>query len=387
VHPAPLANVGAGQLNIQALKLKIKPNRKCGPQESTPGHWIHIDCNQYTPVKLARAFSPRKLQLFTKGGLRLDSPGGQLPDGVDHRNDGTEGPIKDQGQVGSCTSFSLSSAMDNAIRRMNKPDTTSSLHLWSHYGYPDMQTAGDSNVNKPIVTWESWPYDERVACELDRSGEGDCGPYAPPAIPGSGAVDAQVQAKIKDADSKGHWKVTGYDTIPGDPDTIASILATGADVWFSMNIGSTWMSPQGDTIADWTWDQVEGGHAILFAGYRHKNGQRQFLVHNSWGKDWGDGGYAWISDNAVKQFIKHAYKVVISDTSAPPPPPSDPNALTDDDCAENELVDSVSGQCSAMCPDDSRPASGQCGGAAAAKRPPAKQEPKVEPKHEEPKRH
>ena len=97
----------------------------------------------------------------------------------------------------------------------------------------------------------------------------------------------------------------------------------------------------------------------------------------------------------VGQFIKHAYKVTVTDTTAAPPPaptpapapqaaaspqapaapaappsPStDPNALTDDDCAENQLVDSVTGQCADMCPDDSRPASGQCGGAAGAKKP------------------
>jgi hypothetical protein len=131
-----------------------------------------------------------------------------------------------------------------------------------------------------------------------------------------------------------------------------------------MNIGSTWMNPNGDTIGDWTSAQIEGGHAILFAGYRHKNGQRQFLVHNSWGKDWGDGGYAWISENALKQFIKHAYKVVVTDTAAPPAPPATPAAggLTDDDCGVTQLVDSVTGQCAEMCPDDSRPAAGACGG-------------------------
>jgi hypothetical protein len=50
---------------------------------------------------------------------------------------------------------------------------------------------------------------------------------------------------------------------------------------------------------------------------------------------------------------------------SPPPqptPPPNPNALTDDDCGENELVDSVTGQCAAMCPDDSRPANGKCTG-------------------------
>jgi hypothetical protein len=362
VHPPPAPNLVV-HLNTQALKLKIRPNARCGPRESTPGHWIHIDCNQYQAVSVAKPPNEKKVKLLLLGGLKLDQPiSGSLPDEIDHRNDGTEGPIKDQGQVGSCTAFSLSSAMDNAIRRLNKGDTTSSLHIWSHYGYPDMKTAGDDTVNKSIATWDTWPYDERVACELDRSGDGDCGPYSPPVVPGGYAADSTVEAKIKDSDQKGHYKVTEYDEITGNGDSIAAYLATGADVWASMNIGSTWMSPSGDTIADWTSAQIEGGHAILFAGYRHKNGQRQFLVHNSWGKDWGDGGYAWISENALKEFIKHAYKVVVTDTSAPPPPPSAPSAggLTDDDCGVTQLVDSVTGQCAEMCPDDSRPAAGAC---------------------------
>jgi hypothetical protein len=333
----------------------------------------------HTPVKQAKAFSPRKLNLLLRGALRVDNPqamrpavagaaGGQsaLPDAVDHRADGTEGPIKDQGQVGSCTAFSLSSAVDNAIRRQNKNDTTSSLHIWSHYGFPAMGSAGDGNLNKPIAVWDIWPYDERVACGLDQDGEGDCGPYAPPIVPGSSSHDPVVQAKIHDSDGKGHWKVTEYDEIRSDPDTIAAMLATGADVWFSMNIGSTWMGPHGDAIPDWNDAQLEGGHAVLFSGYRHKGGGREFLVHNSWGKDWGDHGFAYVSEAMVRSYIKHAYKLVVVDTSQPPPPPSDPNALTDDDCGEDQLVDSVTGQCGVICPDDSRPADGKCGTAAGA---------------------
>jgi hypothetical protein len=398
VHPPPAQNAGVGSLDIHGLKLKIRPNRTCGPRESTPGHWIHIDCNQYTAVASARPFSQRKLRFMLGGGAKLDAPI-SLADTSDHRADGTEGPMKDQGQVGSCTSFSLSTAMDNAIRRQNKPDTTSSLHIWSHYGYPDMHTAGDDNLNKPIATWELWPYDERVACEIDQSGDGDCGPYAPPVVPGAAGRDPQVQAKIKDLDARGHWKVTAYDELDTNPDTLAQYLSTGADVWCSMNIGSTWLRVNGDTIADWTPAQVEGGHAVVLSGYRHQNGQRQFLVHNSWGTDWGDKGYAWVSEKSVIQFIKRAYKVTVTDTSAPPPPPpavtpvsttpatpppaDDPNALTDDDCAENQLVDAVSGQCAEMCPDDSRPANGQCGGTASARKPvvPAQPPPKVLIRH------
>ena len=135
------------------------------------GHWIHLDCNLHAPIAIAKPFSPRKLNLLAKGMLKIDNPpiihfGAGTPaaisESVDHRNEGTEGPIKDQGQVGACTAFSLSSAMDNAIRRQNKNDTISSLHLWSHYGIPVISNAGDANVNKTIAAWAVWPYDERA---------------------------------------------------------------------------------------------------------------------------------------------------------------------------------------------------------------------------------
>jgi hypothetical protein len=386
VHPPPLQNAGGSQLDVQGLKLKLRISRKCGPREVPPnsGHWIHLDCNPHLAVTSAKPFSIRKIRLMLGGRLKLDSPVGQaggpvelgnggaaaLPDAVDHRMDGTEGPIADQGQVGACTAFSLASAMDNGIRRQNKSDTMSPMQIWSHYGFPVIKDAGDENVNKPIATWDAWPYDERSACEIDRSGEGDCGPYFPPVIPGTAGLDPQMKARVRDTDSKGHWRVTEYDEIASDPDAIAAMLASGADVWFTMNVGTTWLNPVGDSIADWSEGQIDGGHAVLFAGYRHKNGQRQFLVHNSWGKDWGDQGFAYVSESMVKQFIKHAYKVVVADAAQSVAPPGDPNALTDDDCPEDQLVDSVSGKCEPICPDDSRRTNGQCGGTAAATRPP-----------------
>jgi len=392
VHPPALPDAGIAFLDLQglqALVLRLRPDRKCGPRELTGGHWIHLDCNIHAPIKSARAFTPDKLNLLLQGLLDLDNPIsipsipgfpgapsvprnaaapgaaplgaiGSLPDSVDHRRDGTEGPMKDQGQVGACTAFSLSTAMDNAIRRQNGNETTSTLHLWSHYGNPVVQSAGDRNLRKPIAPWDAWPYDERVACELDLSGDHDCGPYNPPVGQGSGAHDATLQAKVKDSDARGQWQVTEYDKVPSDPDTLAAFLASGADVWTSMDIGTTWLSTSGETIADWSALNVDGGHAFVLAGYRHVGGRRQFLVHNSWGTTWGDRGYAYVSEAMIRAFLKTSYKVVVANRNAPAPEPTVSDALTDDDCGEDQLVDSVTGQCAKICPDDARPANGKC---------------------------
>ena len=324
LHPLPALNLGQAKLVVEGITLR--PNRRCGPRELAGGHWIHLDCNVHTPIASAKPASveAHKILLAMKGGLKLDTPvSAAAPDGVDHRQDGTEGPIKDQGQVGACTSFSLSSAMDNAIRRQNKGDTMSSLHIWSHYGFPSMQSAGDANINKAIADLAVWPYDERIACELDQSGgEEPCGPYNPAVTQGAGSSDPAVLASEKSADTAAQWKVTEYDAVPTDPDSIANLLATGSDIWFSMEIGNSWMNPNGDTIADWDSNSIDGGHAVLLSGYRHKNGTRQFLVHNSWGTSWADNGFAYISEAMVKQFIKSAYKVVVVNASVPPPPPT-----------------------------------------------------------------
>lgn len=37
-----------------------------------------------------------------------------------------------------------------------------------------------------------------------------------------------------------------------------------------------------------------GGHEVLICGYKKINGKLYFEVRNSWGSDWGDGGYFWL---------------------------------------------------------------------------------------------
>ncbi len=49
-------------------------------------------------------------------------------------------------------------------------------------------------------------------------------------------------------------------------------------------------------------ESVQGGHAVTVVGYdEKKSGGGAFLIKNSWGADWGERGYGWIP---MKYFVK-----------------------------------------------------------------------------------
>jgi hypothetical protein len=401
-HIAPVANVHDA-INVKHLqKLQLRVPQKCGPRQVAPNVWVKIDCHAYKPVPNAKplVFSAGRVRMLLQGNLRLDpgslrapaagrvggaappsgAPGSthvgdssSFPSVVDHRTNGTEGPIKNQEYTSACTGFALSATMDNAILRLGAKDATSPSHIWAHYGQPDMGDAASGNLNKPIATWTTWPFSPKEGCELSRFDD-DCDEHYGVST-NSYARDAKLESELSNAETNGLYKITSIQSmaIPANPNDIAAVLATGADLWvaFSLDVNS-WgyqaLQQNNNVIPDWT--SPEGGHAVMLAGYRvMPDGAKQFLIHNSWGTDWGDHGYAWVSDRMVSQFLKSAYKVKVASMAPPTPQQQQALPLTDDDCDSDELVDGVTGQCSPECPDGSRPMSGVCKAAASA--PPA----------------
>ncbi len=71
---------------------------------------------------------------------------------------------------------------------------------------------------------------------------------------------------------------------------------------------------------------VHGGHAVVLVGYDDDkvaaDGERgAFRLMNSWGTDWGDNGYMWISYHAMMALINEAY--VFKDVTPPMVPRDD----------------------------------------------------------------
>lgn len=363
--------------------------------EMAPGKWVHIDCKRYAAsVKAVPHLSPRKAKIVYahkslfrpvhKLGVHRTTPagtggavvsptdggGGQtsesFPSTVDHRALGLESPVKDQGEVGSCTAHSLSAALDNAAIRAGRlhagdwQNSAAPLHVWSRYGMPDMGAAADGNISAPVGPLSLWGQDDKEACEIMQPDDGgyasECG-EALGVKAGSWRSDSTLMAKYNKAQAAGMYKLASVEKFEKqngswNKEEILSALAGGADLWIAMVVDtSAWSNAKMKSAVIPDWTRQSGGHAIVMSGYRDVGGSKQYMIHNSWGDSWGDHGYAWISEAMLDKWMYYAYRVKITNGV----PKED---LTDDDCAPDELVDLGTGLCAVMCSGDSRPNNG-----------------------------
>ena len=134
--PAPPPLLGVFRpVNVRALMGTIQRS-PCAPAEMSPGNWIGFDCSPLSFItRSVPFFKPRS---FAGAGLVA---------AADSRENGMEGPMKNQGAVGTCTAVSLSTVMEHELRRMGVQDPVSALHVWSQYAVPRMGTAGGCGVD------------------------------------------------------------------------------------------------------------------------------------------------------------------------------------------------------------------------------------------------
>src|SRR5262249_43355047 len=107
---------------------------------------------------------------------------GALPPIVDHRLDGTEGPVRDQRNAPACTAFATAAALDHALARWGGGSpAVSVMQRWSRYDSPEVVTSLTSNVGQKLGAEDSWPFHARdaiswVSCsEYTRTPREGCG--------------------------------------------------------------------------------------------------------------------------------------------------------------------------------------------------------------------
>lgn len=199
-------------------------------------------------------------------------PATNLPDSFDWRTKGVLTPVKDQGECGSCYSFSTTEHLESLSKIKN-----GTLPLLSQQQIVDCSTTcGNMGCNGGL---ESYVFDYTRAKGSQSSSSY---PYG----------GTKQTCKYNPANVI--LRITGYKEVDSPTtDQLKELVLTApmpVGMCASMN---TFMHYSGGIYADKSCpsDPNKLDHAVLLCGWGSENGVNYWIVRNSWGTGWGEAGY------------------------------------------------------------------------------------------------
>nr|QBH22537.1 papain-family protein [Oldenlandia affinis] len=231
----------------------------------------------------------------------------EAPYSLDWRKHGVVTGVKDQGQCGSCWSFSSTGAIEGA---------------------------------NAIVTGDliSLSEQELVDCDATNDGcEGGTMDYAFEWVISNGGIDTESNYPYVGTDStcnttkEGRKIVTidSYTDVAEEEDALlcavikqpVSVAIDGSAIDFQLYTGGIY-----DGECSSNPNDID--HAVLIVGYGSEGGEDYWIVKNSWGTSWGMEGYVYIKRNTNLEYGVCAINAMASypikdggSSAAPPPPP------------------------------------------------------------------
>ncbi|XP_071401224.1 cathepsin S, ortholog 1 isoform X2 [Centroberyx affinis] len=223
-------------------------------------------------------------------GLKVEDPGNfrnwtfkqasglPVPLSVDWRKKDMVGPVRNQGLCGSCWAFSSAGALEGQMKKR-----TGVLVSLSPQNLVDCSTTDGNLGCRGGYISKSFKYIIR-----------------------NGGIDSEKFYPYEHKDGKCRYSVTGkagycsgFHVLPrGDEKTLQAVVAAVGPVAVAVNA----MLP--------SFHQYRGGlynapgcnprltnHAVLVVGYGTDRGEDFWLVKNSWGTAWGEGGFIRIARN------------------------------------------------------------------------------------------
>nr|HPI99242.1 C1 family peptidase [Synergistales bacterium] len=232
-----------------------------------------------------------------EGGLLL--AGAVLPSAYDLRDEGLVTPVRDQHSYGTCWAFGAMGSIESYLKRSDIARDLSEYHLawWAYNGspsftawdpsfgdHPTLDQGGNAVMALAMLSRWSGAVNEND-CPYDQEGE---------------QPDTQENSKVVE-----HLQNAYYMDPSGTSVIKKAIMEYGAvnmmiiwnDACYNRENASYFMTspPAG----------LSGLHTLVIVGWDNNYSRYRFspsapvdgawIVKNSWGRDWGEDGYFWLS--------------------------------------------------------------------------------------------
>ena len=229
----------------------------------------------------------------------------QLPKKVDMRPNMTK--VEDQMSVSSCTANAAAGAYEYLVKKNQGINyDVSRLFIYYNGRKADLekgermsdsgafiQSVVEQMMEKGCCSESTWPYDYRKSVVNKKPDE-----------------EAYREAE--------KFKVKSIEHVDKTLDAWRSALAEGYPVIFGATLFDSFEDQRHGRIPEPSEKEKKlekhGGHAMLCVGYSDPD--KVFIVRNSWGRDWGDHGYCYMSYDYIMTYtdddtwiIKDADKV------------------------------------------------------------------------------
>ncbi|KAI8548655.1 hypothetical protein RHMOL_Rhmol07G0291000 [Rhododendron molle] len=222
-----------------------------------------------------KAGSRRRVQKPRRSDRYATRVGEELPDSVDWREKGAVVGVKDQGSCGSCWAFSTIAAVEG----INKIVTGDLISL-SEQELMDCDTSYNEGCNGGLMDYafefiinnggidseEDYPY---------RARDGRCDQYRKNAK----VVAIDDYEDVPENDEKALLKAVANQPV--------AVAIEGSSMAFQLYDSGVFTGSCGTAL----------DHGVTAVGYGTEDGVEYWIVKNSWGADWGEGGYIRMERN------------------------------------------------------------------------------------------
>jgi hypothetical protein len=229
----------------------------------------------------------------------LSPVGAQLPASIDLREQWWG--IGDQGHTGSCVGWAVA---DSLLRwhfvkagRIGEHEYLSPRFIWM------ASKETDEFSDRPTAFIEEAGTSLKAALTVARHYgavlDKDL-PFSPSVLYGGAEQTFYARAS--------RMRIGAFFNMDGKPAQWRHWLAHCGPVLVRLDVDEAWMGGgNGGKLESYDPNNTLGGHAVALVGYT----QSAFIVRNSWGTDWGDGGYAFASDDYAAAAFTESYGITL----------------------------------------------------------------------------